>query len=480
MSSEAVIVREKNTVLNTRWRAAFAPCEVIQRVRPRETKDWLPNPHRGTTTFQRFNGDPLFPGLTWSDKDGPLVFPPFEGNLANPQYPHTTLSYCRWVWRVLEPQKGQYRWEVIERALEAARVRGQTLQVRLQPYAGGSGSPDWFWELGGGPDRALANFDPNADRKRWEPDFNHSSYIKHWGEFIAAFGKRFDGHPSLESFDVAYAGSCGECGGNANATTARKLVDIYRRSLTRTQLISMHGTHGCRYASRYPEMGWRHDCYGDMSSDGHGVVPEGLSWNSMYEDIPHGIENCNLYDTWKTAPVIFETCWTVGYWANKGWDIDYILEQGLKWHASVFMPKSSFIPDTWRDKIDAFDRKLGYRYTIRQVTLPLEAKPGDRIAYWIWLENVGVAPIYRDYTLAFRFRQGKTSVIVPVKSDLRKFLPGDLMITDKLTFPKSLKRGVVAIDFAIVDPKTHEPKVLFAVEPRLADRWHPLTHMDVL
>ena len=88
-----------------RWRDAFHKDEVLQRVRPQESQDYLPNPHRGTTTFQRFNGDDLYPGLHWDDSKGPLEFPPFSGDplsLHNPKYPDTTLSYCRWLWSIID------------------------------------------------------------------------------------------------------------------------------------------------------------------------------------------------------------------------------------------------------------------------------------------------------------------------------------------------------------------------------------------
>jgi hypothetical protein len=471
------ISREMSTA--GRWRSAFAPGEVIQRVRPKEFAGWLANPHRGTTTFQRFNGDALNPGLTWSDKDGPTSYRRFAGDRRNPQYPDTTIAYCRWPWVTIEPEQGRFRWEIIDGALAAAKARGQTLQVRLQPYAGGSGLPAWFWDRGGRPDGVAASARDGADRTRWEPDHNHASYLRHWGALIRAFGRRYDGHPDLESVDVAYAGSCGECGGNSSAATARALVDVYRRSHRRTPLISMHGTAGCRYAARFPAMGWRHDCFGDLSADGQGVVPDGLAWNSMYEDIPKGIHSCRIADTWKTAPVVFETCWTVGYWEQKGWDIDWILAQGLKWHASVFMPKSSFIPDRFRERIDAFDRRLGYRHVLRQLTLPLEAKPGVRIAFWLWLENVGVAPLYRDYALALRFRQGRSITVAPLALDLRTVLPGDAMLDGTLTFPRALRRGEVEVQIGIIDRRTLAPVAELAIEPRGADRWHPLTRMDV-
>jgi hypothetical protein len=455
-----------------RWRDAFHKDEVLQRVRPPESRAYLPNPHRGTTTFQRFNGDPLYPGLEWDDRVGPIDFKPFNGNLRNERYPYTTLSYCRWLWSVLEPKRGQPRWEIIDGALEAARVRGQTLQLRVQPYIGPD-TPDWYWTSGG---KQRADGDP----KRREPDHNNPNYLKHFGAYIRAFGKRYDGHPVLESFDIAYGGPCGETGGNTKPAVARRLVDIYRQAFRKTRLISMLGTDGCAHASRFPEIGWRADCLGDMRTDGRGYVPENKNWNHMFDAYPKEVNDCGVTDTWKTAPITLETCWTVGYWKKVGWDLDFIMEQALKYHMSVFMPKSSFIPDEWREKFDVFDRKMGYRFVLRQLNLPLEARRGQKAPYWIFVENVGVAPIYRPYRLALRFQQGKKSFLVVLRKDIRDWLPGDFARSGQFTLPAGLQRGEAQVSIGILDPKADEAKVLFALDGWTDERWHPLTSIDVL
>jgi len=457
------------------WRKPFASKEVIQRVRPTESDEYLYNPHKGTTTFQRFNGDPLYPGNRWSDAVGPMDFPPFDGDprtLKNERYLPTTLSYCRWVWKVIEPEKGKYRWDIIDGALRAAHERGQTLQMRIQPTAGRAGFPEWFWETGA----------PRLRRGR-ATDYNCPQYIKHWTELIRVVGKRYDGHPDLESFDIAYAGPCGETGGNATDRTAETLVDAYLDSFHKTQLISMAGTHGSRYAAskKGRHIGWRVDCFGDLHvSHPEEGVPEGLGWNHMMETYPRSIARCHLEDAWKTAPVTLETCWTVGYWHNKKWDIDFILEWGLRHHASVFMPKSCYIPDEWREKFEAFNKHLGYRFVLRQVTMPLEAKPGDKVQFDVYLDNVGVAPIYRDYKLAIRFTQREVVEIVRFENDIRQWLPGAKWFSEKLTYPKTLRPGVVKVDMAVVDPATDEPVVRFAVKETGEDGWLPLRYMDVL
>ena len=466
--------KKSRTAGASTWRQAFGPDEVIQRVRPQESDAYLANPHRGTTTFQRFNGDPLFPGLTWNDREGPTEFKPFDGNLRNPQYPDTTISYCRWVWAVIEPEKGKYRWDIIQGALEAARVRGQTLQVRIQPFVGDT-VPEWYWALG-------ARLDNAASKPGYRvPDHNDALYVKHWSDLVRAFGKRFDGHPDLESFDIAYGGACGEMGGNATPRTAAKLADAYLRAVKKTQLVIMLDTPGGTYAAKKnPRIGWRGDCYGDVRTDGRGVVPDGLNWRHMHDWFPKALFTCGGEDRWKTAPVTLETCWTVGHWYKEGWDVDWIIDQGYKYHVSVFMPKSSYIPEAWREKIDRFNNRMGYRYVLRQITMPLEAKRGGKMNFEVWIDNAGVAPIYRPYKFAYRFRQGKKSFVIQSGQDIRKWMPDHTWFAEEIVLPPALERGEAQFDVAIVEPKTNAPRVRFAIKEVDADGWHPMTRIDVL
>jgi len=456
------------------WRRCFSADQVIQRVRPRESHAYILNPHKGTTTFQRFNGDPLYEGSRWNDRVAPMEFKPFRGRLKYERYPDTTIAYCRWIWSVIEPEKGKYRWDIIDGALEAARVRGQTLQLRLQPYAGDD-LPEWFWEMGGVRQRRPTTYGFR------EPDLNHPSYLKHWGGFIRAAGRRFDGHPNLESFDIAYGGPWGEAGGNASRGTAAKLAEVYLRSFKRTQLLSMLGTHGCGYAAKTGRaIGWRADCFGDVRQEGRGVVPDRLCWNHMYDAYPKELAHCGVEEAWKSAPVTFETCWTVGHWHEKGWDVDWILEQGLRYHISVFMPKSCYIPEELMDKIMEFNRRMGYRFVLRQMTLPLEAKPGQSFKVEVSLENVGVAPIYRPYQFAYRFRQGGREEVVPSRQDPRKWLPDHIWFSERIRFPRWLRRGSVRLDVGMVNPETGKPRVRLAIEEVRGDGWHPMTMLDVV
>jgi len=450
------------------WREAFGRRESIQRVRPEHTDAYLNNPHKGTTTFQRFNGDPLYPGIWWNDRKGPETFgPPANRDLSNDRYPPTRIAYCRWVWRVLEPAKGRFHWEIIDKALKTAAARGQTLQLRVQPFVGNT-IPAWYWKTGA------------RRRGRRSPDHNDPLYLKHWGEFIRALGRRYDGHPALESVDVAYGGSCGESGGNASTATARKLVDVYLEAFPKTQLVSMIGTRGCAYAGRLKDrhFGWRADCFGDLRNDGRGGPPDHLAWNHMYDAYPLEVDLGGIKDAWKTAPVTLETCWTVPYWRQKGWDLDAILEQGLKYHPSVFMPKSVYIPDEWMGKIMEFNKRLGYRFCLHQMVLPLEAAPGQRFAVPVTIDNKGVAPIYRPYRFALRFTQAGRHHVVKFNQDIRKWMPDFTSFRERIVLPPALKPGVASVSCSIVDDRDR-PVVRLAIKAVTPDGWHPLTSIDV-
>jgi hypothetical protein len=498
----------------TRWRDAFGPKEVVQRVRPTVSDKYIPNPHRGTTTFQRFQGDETYPSYFTSDTHGPVEFHSVDKVKDNVKYiPRTTLTYCRWPWAWLEPHKGKFNWKLIDSTLRVARERGQTAQLRFQPYTirvdypenkrGASVTPghndpgrnvyaikskrhppersvnvpDWYWDTG-------AKWVEKGVYAPNEPDSNDPKYLKHFGDFIRAFAARYDGHPDLECIDMSYAGFWGESGGNSTPATAEKLVDIYLRSFKKTQLLSMLGTPGCLHAAAVTKgtnhhIGWRADCFGDLRRVITPDVPIHLCWNHTFDAYPKEIERCGVKDAWKTAPVTMETCGNVATYFMDNHNLDLIIEEGYNYHMSVFMPKNVFFSESMMDKLVEFDKKIGYRFVLRQLLLPIEAKAGSPIALQFFVVNVGCAPIYRPYPLAIRFRQGKASHVVRLKQDIRTWLPGHNWFEEKVTVPQTLARGEAKVDLAIVDDKD-SPRVWFAMKELNSDGWHPLTSIDVL
>ncbi|MCG2660542.1 MAG: DUF4832 domain-containing protein, partial [Kiritimatiellae bacterium] len=264
-----------------------------------------------------------------------------------------------------------------------------------------------------------------------------------------------------------------------------RLIDVYLESFRKTPLISLINGYAFKYGiSR--GCGWRADCFGDVSMSAawgkacaSKTPPDPNSWNHMYDYYPMQVVKADALEAWKRSPVIFETCWVPRHWHNNRWDINWIIRQGLKYHASVLMTKSSPIPREWNKPFNDFIKRMGYRFVLRQMMTPAKVKRGGFLWYYLWIENIGVAPLYRKYRLAFRLTQGKTREIVVSPSDVTRWLPGDIWLDEKRPLPESLKPGRVDVDVAIIGETSPEPKVRFAIETVRSDGWHPLMTIEI-
>jgi hypothetical protein len=453
--------------------AAAAPLVAQQPVivRPKEIDDVLMNPGIGFMTFQRFNGDALNEGTRWTE-GFPIAYQEFKGSLKNKNHPDTSMAYFRVYWRYIEPEKGKFAWELFDNALKTAHNRGQTLMIRIAPY-GSSGTqkddvPDWYRAVMGDEKAKM----PIA---KWRTDPEDPRYAKSFGDMIRAFGKRYDGHPDLESVDLSIVGAWGEGAGSADLTqkTREALVDSYLDSFNKTPLVMLlTDAKTNRYGISKKPVGWRVDCLGDMG----GFNP---NWNHMFDYYPQGIVNFGMQDAWKKAPVSFEVCWVMQTWKNKGWDVDYIIDQSLKWHISSFNAKSSPVPEEWEPHVKRWLNKMGYRLALRKFTYPPATKPQGKVEFTSWWENKGVAPCYIAWPLALRMKSAARTQVFDTDADIRNWLPGDALYDSSFFVPADMPAGEYDLAIALLDPQTRQPKVKLAIAGMEADGWYTLGKIKV-
>ena len=180
-----------------------------------------------------------------------------------------------------------------------------------------------------------------------------------------------------------------------------------------------------------------------------------------------------------TAPVALEACGVMQTWKDHGWDLDYIIDQSLKWHISSFNNKSSAVPAEWQSKVDRWLKRMGYRFVLRSFSYPAVVSPQGKFPLLSWWENKGVAPIYRSYILALRLRNSVKDVVLPTAADIRKWLPGDSVYEDSGFVPADLPIGDYEVSVAILDPLSRIPKVKLAIEGRQPDGWYVLGQIHV-
>jgi len=474
------------------------------KVYPKEIFDVLNNPGIGFTTFQRFNGDTLNAGRGWTE-GYPIVYQEFNGNLTNKNHPQTTIAYFRVNWRFLEPEPRLYNWPMIDKALKTAAERGQTLMLRISPYelSDDKDVPDWYRKMVGPPAPSLKIAGTSrAGLPLWRIDPEDPRFLDYFGGFIRALGQRYDGHPDLESVDISFIGPYGEGAGThlLSDKTRIGLINAYLDNFKNTQLHfqPLNGdapdpgvlVKGTTIAASWPDgrnngegpqmryVGYRIDCLGDIAVE----KPE-ERWSHMTDVYHRDIILSGMSEVWKKAHVTMEICGTFMSWLeSRRFDektVEWIFNEGLKWHLSTFNAKSSPVPEAWAPLVDKWLNKMGYRYVVRRVEYPsivYRQAPLPLLTRW---ENIGVAPIYREYLFAVRLRNNEKTIILPTSAKLTDWLPGDILHHENLFIPFDAPVGKYHMEFAIVSPVSFEPRVKLAIEGKTDDGWYSIGEIEI-
>ena len=448
-------------------------------VTPEETEEILANPGMGWETFHR---------TSKQDK-------------ALPSWIPSTIHYARWGWRELEPQPGKLNTEFLDRTLKMTHDSGQKLAFRVmccststnRPY-----HPQWLREIGG----KELQCDHNGSGPFLIPDLDDPIVLEKHLDFIKRLGERYDGHPDIDQIDLGSIGWWGEWHLSGSKTckitsleNCRKVVDAYLVAFKKTPLLMLVGGGEYLKSATQQGAGWRADCLGDMGGFSK-------TWCHMRQGYPMWIKESGIQETWKTAPIAWETCWDMRKWVNDGWSLRYIFNYALALHGSVINNKSAPLPNgaNVRAEVERFLRRLGYRLVLKELKHPASIKAGDKMEIAMKWQNTGSAPCYRPYRLAYRLTDGKgQSKVVVSKITVNKWLPGSVdlftkeffinppdlplgevaTVSDTLTLPQDLAAVSYSLSIAVVG-EDEKPVVRLGIKGRAEDGWYPLSKVQVV
>ena len=426
------------------------------RVVPREIDDLFANPGMGWQTFHRF-----------ADEDKNLQVLP-SGSV-----------YFRFYWREIEPQDGHIDFAKFDELLAHARRAGQKLAFRVMCTGSSQymDAPAWLKEQG-----CKGVEFTYGGRKHWVPDFSEPLFQQKHFRLIRELGQRYDGHPDLDLVDIGSVGLWGEW--HMSGTTAvdtgkpvpmpavemrHAIIDAWRAAFPKTPKVVLIGSVEGMSRAVKDGLGWRADCLGDMGGFSK-------TWNHMDNLYLQQVEKTGAGDAWKAAPVAFESCWDMRKWKEEHWDISYIFDYALRIHASYMNNKSAPIPEGSRGEVEKFLRRLGYRLVIRSLEHDATVRAGDKLAVNMVWENVGVAPPYRDYRVAFRVTKrrdaGPQPNLVLTKQSIRGWLPGAQRTELSLPISSSFVPGEYDLAIGVVEPATSVPVVRLAIAGRDASGWY--------
>jgi len=385
-------------------------------------------------------------------------------------HPDSGVFYCGTRWKEIEIDDGVYDWSDLDRKLETAAEMGCTAVVRIAPYALAEHEDIPAWLRQRVPEEPEFPF--------WRIDPNTTDYPKLWARLIREFAARYDGHPVISSVDMAIVGAWGEGGGtefmeySAMETIIRAYVDGFRHTPLQSLLHdprSLKCIRDCR-----AKVGFRVDCLGDMGGF------HGERWSHMLDFYPENIENFEMGDAWRDAPVVFEACWHMNDWYLQGWDIDYIIDESLKWHISSYNSKGTTVPEAWRESVERWVRRMGYRFEIHELAWQSEAVAGENWDTEMLVLNTGVAPCYHNYAPVIRLRGAGRTVELPLDEDIRTWMPDEEHFSaQSLSIPADLEPGEYEVQLGFPTGLEKRPTLMLAIENEQADGFYKMGHVRV-
>ena len=386
------------------------------------------------------------------------------------------MAYFRWSWADLEPEEGRYAFDFVDRIISQAKAKGETLAFRIMTEYK-AGSPEWLLQKGVGSVKVGGGV---------FPDYNNPTFLQYHEKLIKAFGERYAGSPDIDHVDIGSVGCWGEwnmaCCQGVEAQCQQyfpveenqiKITDWYLTAFFwHAPSDASRGTAQVCSVSRC-RLAWR--LFRRLRVLQSHVEPYGAC---LYASASGSGDR----NAWKNAPVQFEVCGVMQDWYDKGFDIDLILRQGLEWHVSVLNAKSSPVPAAWRSRVNEFLKKMGYRLVLREFSHPTQATTGTILWLRSQWENVGVAPIYRPWPLAYRLRNDSDQVVAQWTStaDLRQWLPAEQYeVEDVPLIPEHVPAGHYEVDVAVLEEGGHSALVELAIVGKRADRWYPVSTITI-
>jgi hypothetical protein len=217
---------------------------------------------------------------------------------------------------------------------------------------------------------------------------------------------------------------------------------------------------------------------------------------------PQLITESGVNEVWKKAPVAWESCWDMRRWVKENWPLRFIFNYALALHGSYLNNKSAPLP-TGQDvrlEVERFLRRLGYRLVLRELTHPRRLPRGEPLVLKMKWQNVGSAPCYRPYRVAYRLTGeigyaktlvGKVTVQNWMPGSIEVFTPGffkepadlppgDIVeVADSIVLPADLPPGVFRLAVGVVAEAAEEPILNLAIKGRTAEGWYPLSEVEV-
>lgn len=352
---------------------------------PRVTREALVNPGMGWVYYHFDDGNFYYGAET---KPGDVL----------DSFPGMSTVYFRIPWSDIEPEEGKFRWDVIDSVAQPWIAAGKQICFRFTCQEGSHtySVPKWVVDAGAKGEVIVSKRFGN--RSMWDPDWLDPIFLEKYGNFLAAAARKWDGHPALAFIDVGSFGLWGE-GHTGNTrkidgVKTRQIAIVHskllRKHFKRSQIVISDDVCGswnkaqddpCLVELRKLGVGLRDDSI-MVSHKPNQWFHGGWARKAVAEGLLSVVETRHFWPETELPPE--KRCWFKGGLLES--TVDYQAHfQGVHWWPEEFLKMN-------REEIDRVNLRLGYRFELREVTLPDDLQIGKRVKIVAKWANVAVAP----------------------------------------------------------------------------------------
>lgn len=392
-----------------------------------DNKTVLKNPHKGWYLHYYDNGIDIY-----FDKENPFDLMEW--------FPGLNHVYLRLAWSYLEPEEGNYKWEILDEIMRFYWKHGirATLRISTKETGGCGGrieqiyaTPKWVEDAGCHGEMVRMGDGPAC----YEPDYGDPVFLEKYGNFMKALGDRYDGMPFLEYVDIGSFGEWGECHteGASNRVwpveVMKEHIDIHTRAFKKTPIMANYDI----VALRRTFDGTEEEIAAYLNRIGTGMRVDSGCIGFYHDRYGYdGVHTPELFEaTWRKAPVDLELAHYVHVKNHPDAWLDgrVMLATVMNIHASYagFHGYAKEFYGNHPEISEEMANLLGYWYFLRSVHLPESIRAGQRVPIGMIWENRGVAPCYHPYKLYVKLTEkatGKTTLLPIQEADNRNWLPG--------------------------------------------------------
>jgi len=403
------------------------------------------------------------------------------------EQPHT-LVYADLTWREFEPREGVFDFSAFETRNQFQRWRTEGKRVVFRFVMDKPGReahldiPDWLF------DRINADGDyyENEYGKGFSPNYGNPVLISCHQKALQALGGRYGGEDFIAYIELGSLGHWGEWHIRTNTNIRPLPAEEIRDQYVQHYLHAFPHTHLLMRRPFAITATLGLGLYNDMTGD-YNATQTWLDWitsGGEYSQTGEALALVPAPDNWQTAPIGGEQSTSIAdetIYSNK---LDQTLELLRASHTTFIGPGGPYdipIGDPLQTGIDSVQATIGYHFYVEQVKMPRQVHWGKKLSVQLVFNNNGIAPMYYEWPVNIFFIGEDGSILLQDRLELnvRRLLPGkSIKINHKLSI-ENIKNGNYSIGIAILDPRTNQPAVRFAMSNPRNDRIQPLGSFEI-